>query len=96
MLARVTATLAMLLLALGAFWGNALGAGHVFNPFGILFLLLGALVWFGWDTVRAGFRAARDESDLPIIRLSATAIKGLGELFRPAGRRHSPSNATDR
>ena len=96
MFARIATTLVMLLLALGAFWGNALGAGHFLNPFGILFVLLGALVWFGWDTVRAGFTAARDESDLPIIRLGATAIKELAELWRPPGRRHSPSGGTGR
>ena len=40
MIARAICTAIVLLLAFYTFWGNALDAGHIFNPFGILGLLL--------------------------------------------------------
>jgi len=43
MIARLITTTILVLLAFGAFWGNALGAGYLINPFGILFLFLAAV-----------------------------------------------------
>ena len=69
MIAKITATAISLLLAAGAFWGDALGAGHVFNPFGILFLLLTAIIWFGWGPIHDGYNSMKNEfgpSDYPL------------------------------
>jgi len=85
MVARVLVTAIPLLLALYGFWGDILGAGHVLNPFGVLFLLLGALVWFAWEPIREGFWAAKNESEIPISRLGATIIRGMRRV-RPRRR----------
>lgn len=78
MVARYIWTLVALLFAGYAFSGDALGMGHVFNPMGLLFVATAALVWFKWDAVRGAFRAAHDESELPIIRFGYHALKGAG------------------
>ena len=91
MIARAITTAAMLILAIYAFADDALGAGRFFNPFGILFLGLTALVWFGWGPLRDGFMSAKQESNLPIIRLSAKTIGGMIELRRSPRRDRSPS-----
>src|SRR5215204_4017995 len=93
MIIRGFVTTAALLLAGYAFWGGALGGGHVLNPSGIMCLFLAAAVWFGWDSIRKGFLSARDESNVPIARLDATAIRGLGSLMRRTPPvRQSPSS----
>ena len=56
MIGKLIATTILLLLAFYAFWGNALGAGYLLNPFGILFLFLAAVTWFKWEAVREAFR----------------------------------------
>ena len=92
MIGKLIATTVLLLLALYAFWGNALGAGYLINPFGILFLFLAAVTWFKWEAVREGFRSAKDESNIPIIRLSSKIIGGMGSMLRAPPRRRSSSN----
>ncbi|HEY7540168.1 MAG TPA: hypothetical protein VIF11_08515 [Methylomirabilota bacterium] len=77
MVIRVIATMVVAALGIYAFWGDAMGSGRVFNPFGILFLLLAGLIWFAWGPIREGFRSAKDESELPILRLGSTIIKGM-------------------
>jgi hypothetical protein len=77
MAGRIISTTIMFLLAVYAFWGDALGVGRLFNPFGVLFLILTALVWFKWDLIRDSFRAVKDESNIPIIRLGSTSIQGM-------------------
>jgi uncharacterized membrane protein YbhN (UPF0104 family) len=89
MVARVLITALMLLLAFAAFWGNALDAGYVLNPFGILFLFLSGIIWFNWASVRDGFISAKDESNIPIIRLGSAIIAGLR---RPPAQHHVSSN----
>ena len=39
MITRALATFVVAALGIYAFWGDAMGQGHVLNPFGILFLL---------------------------------------------------------
>jgi hypothetical protein len=78
MIARCFWTLALLGLAVIAFWGDALGMGHVVNPIGLLFVAIAALVWFKWNSVASAFRAAQGGSNLPIVRLGYDAIKGAG------------------
>ncbi|MGH7111674.1 MAG: hypothetical protein ACREFK_14750 [Stellaceae bacterium] len=77
MISRIFVTLVMFFLAIYAFWSGAFGEGHVFNPFGILFLGLTAIIWFAWETVRDAFRTAKNESDIPIIRMGFPIIKGM-------------------
>jgi len=79
----------MFALALDAFWNNALGAGHLFNPFGIMFLLLGVVVWFAWRPLHDGFVSAKNESELPIIRMEAKIVEGIIHLMHPPRRRSS-------
>ena len=74
---RIIATGVTVALGIYAFWGNAMGGGHILNPFGILFLLLACLMWFAWGPIRDGFKSAKDESEMPILRLGSTIIKGM-------------------
>ena len=80
MIIRVIATVVVLALGIYAFWGDAMGSGHLLNPFGILFLLLAGLIWFAWGPIREGFKSAKEESEMPIIRLGSTILKGMGGL----------------
>jgi len=82
----------MFLLALDAFWNDARGAGHVFNPFGIMFLLLGGMVWFAWRPIHDGFVSAKNESELPIIRMAAKTVEGMIHLTHPPRPRRSRSS----
>jgi hypothetical protein len=91
MITRVLATFVVVALGIYAFRGDAMGQGHVLNPFGILFLLLAALIWFGWGPICEGFKSIKDESDIPISRLGSTIIKGMTGLKRGPGRRRSDS-----
>lgn len=83
MIARCVSTALVFLLALYAFWGNALGAGRIFNPFGLLFLLFTYVIWFKWEIVRDAFASAKGESNVPIIRLGYNIIEGLSAKHRP-------------
>jgi len=87
MIIRVIVTVVALTLGIYAFWGDALGQGHVLNPFGILFLLLAGLIWFGWEPIREGFKSAKNESELPILRLGSTILKGMSASTRHDERR---------
>ena len=91
MIIRVLTTFVAVALGIYAFWGDAMGQGHVLNPFGILFLLLAALIWFGWGPICEGFKSIKDESDIPISRLGSTIIKGMTGLKRGPGHRRSDS-----
>jgi hypothetical protein len=93
MIARLVTTLILFLLSLYAFSTGVLDGGHVLNPSGIAFLILAAAVWFGWDTVRAAFAAARDESNIPIIRLGATIIRGMRRPSQPHRESNEPPDA---
>jgi hypothetical protein len=90
---RALVTAGALFLAGCAFWDGALGGGHVLNPFGILFLFLSGAAWFGWEAFGENSRAARAESDIPIIRLDSILIKGLGSLMKPAPRARQSSRS---
>ena len=92
MIGKLIATTILLLLAFYAFWGDALGTGYLINPFGIIFLLLAAVTWFKWEAIREGFRAAKDESNIPIIRLNSKVIGGMFSQRQRPPRRRSSSN----
>ena len=96
MIARLAATAIMLLLAFAAFLSPSgcdncqerLGA-----PFGIFFAVIAAITWLKWEIIREGFYAAKNESQLPIIRLGWMGICGLGRLLRHGpNQRRSPSS----
>jgi hypothetical protein len=92
MIARVVTTTILLLLAFYAFWGDALGTGYLINPYGILFLFLAAGTWFKWEAIREAFSSAKDESDIPVIRLNSKIISGMGSMLRGPPRRRSSSD----
>jgi hypothetical protein len=92
LVARISVTVIMFLLAVYACVGNALGAGHFFNPFGILCLVLTALIWFAWEPIRDGFLSVKNEPRLPVIvRVPARIIAGLTELRRKPSRPRASS-----
>lgn len=76
MVARISVTAIMVLLAVYAFWGDALGAGHLFNPFGILFLALTVLVWIKWGQSATASGRRRGSR---IFRLSGLAPQSFAE-----------------
>jgi hypothetical protein len=88
MIGRSIATATMLLLAFGAVFSDALGIGY---PTGGLLLIGAALTWFYWDTISEGFRSAKDESNVPILRMGAKIIAGMEFLRHGSPRRHSSS-----
>jgi hypothetical protein len=88
-IARVSVTLIALLLAGYAFWGEAMGMGSGYI-FGIMFLLLAALIWFRWEPICEAFRAAQEQSDGSGIRLGSVIMKGMQGFLHP--RRRSPSS----
>ena len=89
MIARVVATAIVFLLAVFAFCNDALGGGQFFNPVGILLLFLAGLTWLAWGTIRDAFVSAKQESNLPIVRLGSAIIKGMENLKHPRPRRSS-------
>ena len=92
MIARLTATTILLLLAFGAFWGNALGIGYLINPFGILFLFVAAVTWFKWEAVREAFRPTKEESNISTMDAIAGQIFGMFSKRQGPARRRSSSN----
>jgi energy-coupling factor transporter transmembrane protein EcfT len=66
MFLKIFVATALALLGISAFWDASLGGGHILNPFGIMFLLFAALVWFGWQTICGAFKSAKDESNIPM------------------------------
>ena len=91
MITRIVATTIVLILAFGAFWWDAMGVGRILNPFGILFLLIAAIIWFKWELVRDAFSTAKNESSMPIVRLASKVIKGMNISQQPrSGRSASP------
>lgn len=59
MVARVFCTAAAALLSGLGFFGNPAAADPL-SPFGMAFLTVSGLVWFGWDMLRAAY-AYREE-----------------------------------
>jgi hypothetical protein len=88
MMGRSIATAIILLLAFGAVFSDPLGSGY---PTSALLLVCAALAWFHWDTISEGFRSAKDESNVPIVRMGAKIIGGMGFLRHGSPRRRSSS-----
>jgi len=90
MIGRLSATLAMMLLAFVAFSDNALNAGYFATVTGFLFLFLAAVVWFKWGTIGRIFNAA--EGNDPIIETTSKVVGRMGFVRHDPAPRHSPSS----
>jgi hypothetical protein len=82
MIARILCTVAALSLAGFGFFANPVLANPL-SPFGVLFLLVSGVVWFGWDGIRASY-AYREEicpnngsAFLQTVRLGPVLISRL-------------------
>ena len=87
MIGRLLATVAMFLLAFGAFWGDAIGAGYSVAS---VCLVAAAIVWFKWEIIRQAFGSVKDESNIPILRMGYKIIQGMGSKKPPLA--HSSSS----
>ena len=92
MIPRVLVTATAVLLGLYAFWADILGQGHFLNPCGWIFLVVAVLIWVGWEPLREGFTSAKNESELPILRLGAKIVSGMASVARGGRNRRPPSN----
>ena len=82
MAARIACTAAALLLAGFGFFGNPMLATPL-SPFGILFLVLSGVIWFGWNMIQDAY-AFREEvcpnngrAFLQTVRLGPVLVNGL-------------------
>jgi hypothetical protein len=55
MLARLACTALSLLLAAGNFFGGVLLPPGPLNPFGVVFLALAGVFWFGWEMIQDSY-----------------------------------------
>jgi hypothetical protein len=101
MIARLLVTAAALLLAAGAFLGASPTPAGPLNPFGILFLAIGGVMWLAWDVIREGFSygagSGQDGAQVPLLaRFGPIFIKGITNRQRTAypRRRSSDTNST--
>jgi hypothetical protein len=97
MAARVGMTLAAALLAVIAFLGGGPTSGGVLDPFGLFWVFLTVLIWFGWDKVVRGYvsgGSGEDGAELPLLaRFGPVFITGItNNLRRPRPRPPTPSN----
>ncbi|HML10456.1 MAG TPA: hypothetical protein VK432_06305 [Stellaceae bacterium] len=81
-------TALLVVLGLVAVYSDVLNIGY---QTGLLFLFFAVLMWFQWEVISEGFRTAKDESNIPIIRMGAKGISGLVSLFHGPPRRRSSS-----
>ncbi|HWD60294.1 MAG TPA: hypothetical protein VG308_18565 [Stellaceae bacterium] len=65
------------------FFGNPVLSANPLSPFGILFLLISGVVWFGWDAIGDSY-AYREEicpnngrAFLQTVRLGPVLVNGL-------------------
>jgi len=52
---RILSTAIMLALAAGGFFSGVLSPANPLDPFGIAFLALSGVVWFGWEMIQDAF-----------------------------------------
>jgi hypothetical protein len=82
MILRILCTGAALLLAGFGFFGNPVMANPL-SPFGIVFLLVAGVVWFGWDMIRDAYAYReeicpnRGQAFLQTVRLGPVLVGGL-------------------
>jgi hypothetical protein len=82
MLARIFCTAAALMLSGLGFFANPVSSDPL-SPFGLLFLVVSGVVWFGWDVIIASY-AYREEicpnsgrAFLQTVRLGPVLVNGL-------------------
>ena len=82
MVARILCTVAALALSGFGFFGNPVLADPI-SPFGILFLFVSGVVWFGWGVIQDAY-AFREEvcpnngrAFLQTVRLGPVLVNGL-------------------
>lgn len=78
MIARILATSAALLLAGFGFFANPIAANPL-SPFGIVFLLVSGVIWFGWDMIQDAY-AYREEIAPHNARAFLQTVR-LGPVF---------------
>lgn len=86
--ARIAVTVVAALLAMIAFMGGGPTAGGLLDPFGLFWVFLTVLTWFGWDKVVGGYASSRGSEDgveLPLVaRFGPIFITGItSNLRRP-------------
>ena len=86
MAARIGITIVAVLLAVIAFLGGGPTGGGLFDPFGLLWVFLAVLIWFGWDKIVRGYSSARggeDGAELPLLaRFGPVFITGITNSLR--------------
>lgn len=100
MTAKLPVTVIMLLLALTAFLQIPHDPPRLLQDagyfaFGILFLVIAAITWTKWESIRDGLYAAKNEPQRPILaKWFFWRIGGMASLLRdgPRSRRPPSSN----
>jgi hypothetical protein len=97
MIIRILATLIMLGFAVNAFWSNEFDMGY---SVGVAFLLLAAVVWFAWNTMREGWSQGRSTKkggdNVPIMQWDGVMdMRGMFNAFRPRRPRTSSAKSSD-
>lgn len=86
MAVRIGMTIIAALLAMIAFLGGGPTAGGVFDPFGLFWVFLAVLIWFGWDKAVDGYASSRggeDGAELPLLaRFGPVFITGITNNLR--------------
>ena len=69
MMLRLILVVGALVLAVGGFLGAGPPPASPFNPFGLLFLGLGALVWLLWEPMKGGLESRTDAFTRNVLRM---------------------------
>ena len=72
MMLRLILVTAALVLAIGGFLGAGPTPASPFNPFGLLFLGLAALIWLEWEPMKGGLQSRPGLFDAIARNLSGT------------------------
>lgn len=92
MLARIACTALSLLLAAGNFFGGVLLPPGPLNPFGVVFLALAGVFWFGWEMIQDAYayqeerRTAGVKIPDPLLVRFAPAAGAMAPERRDRGR----------
>ena len=92
MLARIACTALSLLLAAGNFFGGVLLPPGPLNPFGVVFLALAGVFWFGWEMIQDAYayqeerRTAGVKIPDPLLVRFAPAMGAMSPERRDHGR----------
>ncbi|MFZ3237120.1 MAG: hypothetical protein WA184_17345 [Stellaceae bacterium] len=86
MASRIGMTTVAALLAVIAFLGGGPTSGGLLDPFGLFWVFLTVLIWFGWDKVVRGYASSRggeDGAELPLLaRFGPVFITGITNNLR--------------